>query len=112
MNVHADNPECRDWMRYDADGRLYVTNHMGWTPNYEGYLNSPLRDQIRASVGKVVSDYPMNLMYFDGPYEGMDQRQRSCHCQHCQGVYQKTPGKSIPLQKGAGTREDNIEKQR
>ena len=31
MDVHSDNPLYRDWMRYDAEGRPYVTRHMGWT---------------------------------------------------------------------------------
>ena len=44
MDVQSDNPEYRDWMRYDADGQPLITRHMGWTRFYEGCLNSPLRD--------------------------------------------------------------------
>jgi len=111
MDVHSDNPLYRDWMRYDADGRPYVTRHMGWTQFYEGCLNSPLRDEIRARVREVVTNYPVDLMYFDGPYQGMDQRLHYCHCRYCQGAYQKARGKSIPLQNAATTWEDDYEYQ-
>ena len=93
MDVQSNNPEYRDWMRYDADGQPLITRHMGWTRFYEGCLNSPLRAQIRERVREVVTNYPVDLMYFDGPYEGMDQRMRFCHCQYCKAAYQKARGK-------------------
>jgi len=111
MDVHSANPLYRDWMRCDADGRPYVTRHMGWTTFNEGCLNSPLREEVRARVREVVTNYPVDLMYFDGPYQGMDQRMHCCHCQYCQTAYQKARGKSIPLQNAATTREDNFEYQ-
>ena len=111
MDVQSNNPEYRDWMRYDAEGRPLITRHMGWTRFYEGCLNSPLRDQIRERVREVVSNYPVDVMYFDGPYEGMDQEMRFCHSKYCQAAYQKARGKSIPLQNGATTLEDLVEYQ-
>ena len=109
MDVQSNNPEYRDWMRYDAEGQPLVTRHMGWTRFYEGCLNSPLRAQIRERVREVVTNYPVDVMYFDGPYEGMDQEMRFCHCQYCKAAYQKARGKNIPLQDGATTLEDQIE---
>ena len=111
MDVRAANPLYRDWMRYDAVGRPYVTRHMGWTTFNEGCVNSPLREEIQKRVREVVTQYPVDLMYFDGPYQGMDQRQRYCHCQYCQSAYQKARGKSIPLQNAATTWEDDFEYQ-
>ena len=111
MDVRSDNPLYRDWMRYDADGRPYVTRHYGWTQFNEGCLNSPLREEIRARVREVVTNYPVDLMYFDGPYQGMDQRLHYCHCQYCQAAYQKARGKGIPLQDASTTREDDSEYQ-
>jgi hypothetical protein len=111
MDVRADNPLYHDWMRYDAGGRPYVTRHMGWTEFNEGCLNSPLREEIRARVREVVTNYPVDLMYFDGPYQGMDQRLHYCHCQYCQAAYQKARGKSIPLQDASTTWEDDFEYQ-
>jgi hypothetical protein len=111
MDVHSANPLYRDWMRYDADGQPYVTRHMGWTTFNEGCLNSPLREEIQKRVREVVTNYPVDLMYFDGPYQGMDQRMHYCHCQHCQAAYQKARGKSIPLQNAATTKEDDFEYQ-
>jgi len=109
MDVQSDNPEYREWMRYDADGKPFITRHMGWTRFYEGCLNSPLRDQIRERVREVVTNYPVDLMYFDGPYEGMDQESRFCHSKYCQAAYRKARGKSIPLQDGSATQEDLID---
>ena len=109
MDVHSDNPEYRDWMRFDAEGKPMITSHMGWTRFYEGCLNSPLRDQIRERVHEVVTNYPVDLMYFDGPYEGMDQEMRFCHSKYCQAAYQKARGKRIPLQDGSATPEDLVD---
>jgi len=98
MDTEADNPEYGDWIRRDAEGRPMTTRHMGWTRYYEGCLNSPLRDQIRERVREVVANYPVDMMYFDGPYQGMEQRLRYCHCQYCKAAYQKAKGKNIPAQ--------------
>jgi hypothetical protein len=111
MDVQSDNPEYRDWMRYDAEGQPFTTGHFGWTRFYEGCLNSPLRAQIRERAREVVTNYPVDVMYFDGPYEGMQQAMRFCHCKYCQAAYQKARGKNIPLQNRATTLEDLIEYQ-
>ncbi len=111
MDVQSNNPAYRDWMRYDREGRPFITRHMGWTRFYEGCLNSPLRAEIRERVREVVVSYPVDMMYFDGPYQGMDQRMRFCHCKYCVTAYQKARGKSIPLQDSATTLEDLIEYQ-
>jgi hypothetical protein len=108
MDVQSDNPEYRDWMRYDAEGQPFITRHMGWTRFYEGCLNSPLRAQIRERVKEVVTNYAVDVMYFDGPYQGMEQAMRYCHCRYCQAAYQKARGKNIPLQNGATTLAEEI----
>ncbi len=111
MDVRADNPQYREWMRYDADGRPYVTRHYGWTEFYEGCLNSPIRQETLNAVREVVTNYPVDLMYFDGPYQGMDQRMRYCHCQYCKAAYQRARGKGIPLQNAETTWDDDFEYQ-
>ncbi|MGH9356132.1 MAG: hypothetical protein ACRD10_08380, partial [Terriglobia bacterium] len=109
MDIRSSNPEYRDWMRFDAEGQPMITGHFGWTRFYEGCLNSPLHVQIRERVREVVSNYQVDAMYFDGPYQGMNQRQRFCHCKYCKAAYLKARGKNIPLQNGAATLEDEIE---
>jgi Beta-galactosidase trimerisation domain/Hypothetical glycosyl hydrolase 6 len=109
MDIRSHNPEYRNWMRYDAEGHPMITAHMGWTEFYEGCLNSPLRLQIRERVREVVTDYLVDLMYFDGPYQGMDQRSRFCHCKYCKAAYGQARGKHIPLQNGATPLEDDID---
>ncbi len=109
MDVHADNPLYRDWMRYDVEGRPYVTTHMGFTDFYEGCLNSPLREQVKERVREVVANYPVDLMYFDGPYQGMDMRLHYCHCPYCKAAYREARGKDIPLQNASTTWEEDFE---
>ena len=109
MDVRDDNPNYPDWSRYGADGKRYITSHLGWTRFYESCINSPIHAQVKERVREVVTNYPVDMMYFDGPYEGMEQRLRYCHCQYCKAAYQKAKGKSIPLQNGADPLEDIIE---
>ncbi len=109
MDVNASRPEYRDWMRYDVHGQPLITRHMGWTSFYEGCLNSPLREQIRERVREVVANYPVDLMYFDGPYQGMEKGGRYCHCHYCQAAYRQARGKEIPRQDSTTTIEDEIE---
>jgi len=109
MDVNAVRPEYRDWMRYDINGKPMITHHFGWTQFYEGCLNSPLRDQIKERVREVVTNYAVDLMYFDGPYEGMEKNGHFCHCRYCQAAYRKARGKEIPRQDSPTTLDDEIE---
>jgi hypothetical protein len=111
MDVHAKNPDYEDWVRRDLDGRPITTPHMGWTEFIEGCLNSPLRDVIQARVREVLSSYPVDVMYFDGPYQGFNS-QRFCHCRYCKVAYKSATGKTIPLQNGTTRLEDEIEYRR
>ena len=86
-----------------------ITRHLGWTRFYEGCLNSPLRNEIRERLQEVVTNYPVDMMYFDGPYQGMDQRQQFCHCKYCRVAYRKARGKDIPLQNGTASLDDIVE---
>ncbi|MGH9403536.1 MAG: beta-galactosidase trimerization domain-containing protein [Terriglobia bacterium] len=112
MDVRSHNPEYQDWMRHDVYGKPMVTSHMGWADFYEGCLNSPLRLQVRERVREVISNYPVDAMYFDGPYQGMQQASRYCHCKYCKAAYWQARGKDIPLENGETSREDEIEYRR
>lgn len=109
MDVRSNNPEYRDWMRYDVNGQPFITRHMGWTTFYEGCLNSPLRDQIRERVREVIANYPVDAMYFDGPYQGMEKGGHYCHCRYCRAAYRQARGKEIPRQDSSTTLADEIE---
>ncbi len=109
MNVRSHNPEYQDWMRRDIYGNPMITGHMGWADFYEGCLNSPLRVQVRERVREVIANYPVDLMYFDGPYQGMQQAGRYCHCKYCKAAYWQARGKEIPLENGATSLEDDID---
>ncbi len=109
MDITANDPNYLDWARRFADGRPMTTTHFGWGTYYEGCLNSPVRDQTRECVREVVSNYPVDLMYYDGAYEGMNHEPDFCHCKYCKEAYRKARGKDIPMQDSSTTLDDLIE---
>ena len=52
---------------------------------------------------EVVTNYPVDLMYFDGPYQGMDQRSALLPLPVLPGGVSEGAGKSIPLQNATTT---------
>jgi len=108
MDITVDDPNYMDWARRFADGRPMITTHFGWGEYYEGCLNSPVREQTLECVREVVTNYPVDLMYYDGAYQGMDHEEEFCHCKYCQEAYFKAHGKDIPKQDGHDTLDDLI----
>jgi Beta-galactosidase trimerisation domain/Hypothetical glycosyl hydrolase 6 len=109
MDITANDPNYLDWARRFADGRPMTTTHFGWGEYYEGCLNSPVREQTMDCVREVITNYPVDLMYYDGAYEGMDHEEEFCHCKYCKEAYWKAHGKDIPKQDGKDKLEDLIE---
>jgi hypothetical protein len=109
MEVGAANPDFEDWRKRFADGRPMTTEHYGYTPYFEGCLNSPLREQITRLVMEVLTRYAVDVMYFDGPYMGMRNAQRYCHCRYCEAAYIGARGKPVPLQDARTSLEDDVE---
>jgi len=109
MEVNATNPNFEDWVKRFADGRPMITGHYGYATYYEGCLNSPLRAEITRLVMEVLTQYPVDVLYFDGPYMGMLQSQRYCQCQYCRAAYLRARGKPIPFQDGQTRRDEDIE---
>jgi hypothetical protein len=108
MSVTSNDPRYPGWSKKFADGKPMITAHYGFGNFYEGCLNSPLRDVIRKLVLEVHKNYAFDVLYFDGPYQGMDHSADYCHCEYCETAYQKRFGKRIPLQPGLAL-EDAIE---
>ena len=109
MDITANDPNYLDWARRFADGRPMTTTHFGWGEYYEGCLNSPVREQTMDCVREVITNYPVDLMYYDGAYEGMDHEGDFCHCKYCKEAYAKAHGKEVPKQDGKDQLEDLIE---
>jgi hypothetical protein len=109
MEVTSKDPRFAGWSKKFADGRPMTTEHYGFAKYYEGCLNSPVRDVIKALVREVLVDYPFDVMYFDGPYQGMQNAQNYCHCNHCDTAYRKKFGKPVPKQDETLSREDEIQ---
>jgi hypothetical protein len=109
MEVTSKDPRFAGWSKKFADGRPMTTEHYGFVEYYEGCLNSPVRDVIKALVREVLVDYPFDAMYFDGPYQGMQNAQNYCHCSYCDTAYRKKFGKPVPKQDETLSREDEIQ---
>jgi len=109
MEITEKDARFADWSRKDAAGKPYITEHYGFNSYYEGCLNSPLRAVIQALVQEVLTGYPFDVMYFDGPYEGMQNARQYCHCHYCEAAYQAKFGKPVPDQREKISREDEVQ---
>ncbi len=109
MDITSKDPRYAGWSKKFADGRPMTTEHYGFAEFYEGCLNSPVRDVIKAMMLEVLTGYPFDVMYFDGPYQGMQNAKNYCHCQYCEAAYRKRFGKAVPNQEAKISREDEIQ---
>lgn len=96
MSVASDDPRYADWTMRSEDGRRLETGQDGYGKFYEACLNSPAREVIRQLVHEVVAQYPVDVMYLDGPYQGMAHASAFCHCRHCEAAYRKRFGVPVP----------------
>ncbi len=95
MDAASKDPRYPEWYKKTADGAPMITEHYGFARYFEGCLNSPVRDVIRSLVREVLTGYPIDVMYFDGPYQGMQNAKERCRCRHCEAAFQKQFGKSV-----------------
>lgn len=109
MHAASKDPRFAGWNKKFADGRPMTTEHYGYSEYFEGCLNSPVRDVIKALVHEVLVDYPFDVMYFDGPYQGMQNAKNYCHCTYCEAAFQKKFGKPVPNQDVKLSRDDEVQ---
>ena len=109
MDAASKDARYQEWCKRSADGTPMTTEHYGFAKYFEGCLNSPVRDVIRSLVREVLTQYPVDVMYFDGPYQGMQMAKEYCHCKHCETAYRKRFGKAVPDQSAKLPREDEIQ---
>jgi hypothetical protein len=109
MDASSKDPRYQEWCKRTLDGKPMTTEHYGYARYFEGCLNSPVRDVIRTLVREVLTQYPVDVMYFDGPYQGMQMAKEYCHCQHCDAAYRKRFGRGVPDQIAKLSREDEIQ---
>lgn len=98
MQVESKDPRYQEWTRRHIDGSPIITTHYGWGHYYEGCINSPIRDMARKLVAETLT-YDFDVLYFDGPYQGMDNASDFCHCANCQSAHGKRFGKPVPDQR-------------
>ena len=111
MDSTSKDPRYADWGKKFANGKPMITGHYGYATFFEGCLNSPVREVIRTLVREVLTQYDVDVMYFDGPYEGMNHGHDFCHCKYCQAAYQKKFGKAVPNQDEGISLDDDIQYQ-
>jgi hypothetical protein len=108
METASKDPRYADWSKKFADGQPMTTPHYGFTTYYEGCLNSPVRNVIKAMVREILTEYPTDVIFFDGPYQGMLNAKNYCHCKYCEAAHQKKFGRPVPDQKGKLNLEEEI----
>ena len=109
MEAGSRAPVYQQWTKRFADGRPMTTDHYGYGQRFESCLNSPLRQTMLEFVTELLRRYPVDIVYFDGPYQGLSTSDQICYCRYCQEAYQKARGKAIPVQNREITREQEIE---
>jgi hypothetical protein len=109
MDATSKDPRYPEWYKRTADGAPMITEHYGFARYFEGCLNSPVREVIRMLVPEVLTQYPVDVMYFDGPYQGMQNAKEFCHCKYCEAAYQKRFGKPVPQQTEKLSKADEIQ---
>lgn len=98
MSIESKDPRYADWCKRFIDGSPMITSHYGFQRYYEGCLNSPIHE-VATKLTLEVLDYGFDVLYFDGPYQGMNHAADFCHCKHCQAAYSNQFGKPIPDQR-------------
>jgi len=109
MEVTSSDARFAGWSKKFGDGTPMTTAHYGFVRYYEGCLNSPVREVVRKLVREVLVEYPFDVMYFDGPYQGMQNARSYCHCEHCETAYEKRFGKPVPSQEEKVSHADEIQ---
>jgi hypothetical protein len=95
MDPDSGNPNYENWVKRDIHGVPMKTSHLGYPQKFEGCINSPLRQEVVELVREVITGYSVDVMYFDGPYQGFNTR--ICHCRHCETAYRSARGKPVPV---------------
>jgi hypothetical protein len=106
MDSTSKDPRYLEWCKKFSNGKPMITGHYGYSTFFEGCINSPLREVIRNLAREVLTQYDVDVMYFDGPYQGMNHGRDYCHCKHCQAAYQKRFNKSVPDQDDISLEDD------
>jgi hypothetical protein len=98
MSAESRDPRYSDWVKRFADGRPMITSHYGFARFFEGCINSPVRELYPELVQEVLSRYDFDVVYFDGPYQGLDHLANYCYCEYCQKAFKLQFGRPIPSQ--------------
>jgi hypothetical protein len=106
MSPESRDPRYPNWVKRYANGKPMITAHMGFNYLMEGCINSPIRQLYPKIVQEVLRRYDFDVIYFDGPYQGLEHMGEYCYCEHCQHAFRKQFGTRIPLQASMSEAED------
>lgn len=106
MSPESHDPRYPNWVKRYADGKPMITPHMGFNHLLEGCINSPILQLYYRIVHEVLTRYDFDVIYFDGPYQGLEHMGEYCYCKHCEQAFHKRFGKPIPAQASMTHAED------
>ena len=75
MDATSKDPRYADWSKKFADGTPMTTEHYGFAKYFEGCLNSPVREVIRALVREVLTQISGGRDVLRRSLPGDEQRQ-------------------------------------
>lgn len=107
MSPGSPDPRYPNWVKRFPDGKPMITAHMGFNHLLEGCINSSIRQLYTRMVQEVLSHYDFDVIYFDGPYQGLEHMGEYCYCEHCEQAFSKRFGKQIPQQASMTEAEDD-----
>ena len=109
LSTSTAKAEQMEWAKKDADGKPMITGHYGFETFFETCIHSPFRTEILKMVDEACNGYEPDIVYFDGPYQGMRGDMHWCYCQYCNEAYRKVHGRNVPVQDKALRLEDEIQ---
>jgi hypothetical protein len=96
MAYDADIEPYNSWAKLDENGNRFPWWQHGYLKLFHLCLNSPYREAIKKIVEEIVTNYDVDGIYFDGPYQDCCVSGEFCHCPSCREAYFKKTGKNIP----------------
>jgi hypothetical protein len=109
MEAGSSDPLYQQWTKRFADGQPMTTDHYGYGRRFESCQNSPLRQMMLDFIHEILERYPIDIIYFDGAYQGLSTSDRICYCRYCREAYQTARGKALPANDQRLTKEEEIE---
>jgi len=98
MSAESKDPRYPNWTKRYPDGTPMITGHFGFNHFFEGCINSPVRQLYPGMIHEILRRYDFDVLYFDGPYQGLEHMGAYCYCEYCGHAFRQRFGEPIPDQ--------------